>query len=56
MFDEDSMPCLCDQCGNWFDLSDGYGCDNCNIIFCPKCIGPYNEPKICETCKTHQDD
>jgi hypothetical protein len=33
------MPCLCD-CGNWFDLNDGYGSlkpNKRNMVVCPKC-------------------
>lgn len=30
------MPCLCD-CGNWFDLNDGYGAENENKIICEEC-------------------
>jgi hypothetical protein len=30
------MPCLCD-CGEWFDLNDGFADRNSNIIVCAKC-------------------
>lgn len=39
VFDEDDMPCRCD-CGNWFDLHDGYGSLDPykrNILVCQEC-------------------
>lgn len=35
-FDSDDMPCLCD-CGNWFDLHDGYGSKYSNKVICEEC-------------------
>lgn len=35
-FDEDSMPTPCD-CGNWFDLHDGYGSKHSNRVICEEC-------------------
>lgn len=29
-------PCLCD-CGQWFDLTDGYGKRNSNTVICAAC-------------------
>lgn len=38
-FDENSMPCPCQKCGEWFDLSDGVGSDKWypNTIICENC-------------------
>ena len=38
-FDEDSMPCPCQKCGEWFDLTDGYGSEKWypNTIICASC-------------------
>ena len=33
------MPCQCD-CGNWFDLNDGYPSKKNNKVICKEC---YNE-------------
>ena len=30
------MPCMCD-CGNWFDLNDGYSSQNSNKVVCKEC-------------------
>lgn len=30
------MPCMC-ECGNWFDLNDGYRKRNSNIVVCERC-------------------
>ena len=30
------MPCRCD-CGNWFDLNDGYSSLNSNKVICKEC-------------------
>jgi hypothetical protein len=39
--DTDAMdaPCPCVQCGNWFDLHDGYGSDKWHpgIVICATC-------------------
>ena len=29
-------PCMCD-CGNWFDLEDGYGSKNSSKVICREC-------------------
>lgn len=34
--EEMEMPCRCD-CGNWFDLNDGFGKKNSNIVICEEC-------------------
>lgn len=35
--EEMEMPCMCD-CGNWFDLNDGYTSKvKKNIVVCPDC-------------------
>jgi hypothetical protein len=31
-------PCMCD-CGQWFDLEDGYSDDQINKVVCKNCIG-----------------
>lgn len=38
-WDEDSMPCPCQKCGEWFDQPDGYGSEKWfpNIIICADC-------------------
>lgn len=36
IFDEDSMPVVCD-CGEWFDLSDGYPDRDSNKVICKTC-------------------
>lgn len=38
-FDEDSMPCPCQKCGEWFDQPDGYGSEKWfpNTIICQEC-------------------
>jgi hypothetical protein len=41
-------PCLCDQCGKWFDLERGNGCRGCKTVYCPKCV---KEPfALCRSC------
>lgn len=47
-------PCCCD-CGNWFDLQNGYGCENCNKVVCSeKCLIKANKLDrpilICDDC------
>jgi hypothetical protein len=34
--DEMEMPCLCD-CGNWFDLNDGYASLKSDKVVCREC-------------------
>jgi hypothetical protein len=51
IFNEDSMPCLCD-CGEWFDLNDGNPCSDCNKVLCKKCINEPFDP--CPTCKEQE--
>lgn len=38
-FDEDSMPVPCQNCGEWFDLNDGYGSELWfpNTVICHTC-------------------
>jgi hypothetical protein len=39
------MPCMCD-CGNWFDLNDGYNSRHSNKIICREC----KERENCKKC------
>ena len=41
-------PCQC-ECGELFDLKDGYDCDICHEIICPECYVKHNG--VCETCE-----
>jgi hypothetical protein len=50
------MPCMCDDCNEWFELTDGYSCDDCDVIFCPSCLPGYREPRVCDTCKCYRDE
>lgn len=36
MHEEMEMPCLCD-CGEWFDLNDGYPSTKRQVVICPEC-------------------
>ena len=47
------MPCQCD-CGQWFDLNDGYSCDNCHKVFCGDCYDHDNY--ICKSCLSYRND
>lgn len=33
-------PCVCDNCGDWFDLQDGNPQENevDSTIYCPRCV------------------
>lgn len=37
--EEMDMPCPCQHCGKWFDLTDGHGSEKWypNTVICPKC-------------------
>lgn len=43
--DEMEMPCPCSKCGEWFDLTDGFGSKKWfpNIVICEPC---YQDEKI----------
>ena len=45
-FDEDSCPCPCEYCGEWFDLYDGVPSQiKKNIVICPECGKAEDEAK-----------
>lgn len=51
-FNEDDMPCRCD-CGNWFDLNDGYStCDS--KVVCEECHD--NEQRLIREEEAKMDD
>jgi len=38
-FEEMEMPCPCNKCGEWFDLTDGFGSRKWfpNVVICEEC-------------------
>jgi hypothetical protein len=47
-FDSDDMPCLCD-CGNWFDLPDGYRSKYSSLVVCKECHDQEKEEEEFDT-------
>jgi hypothetical protein len=41
------MPVQCD-CGLWFDLHDGYPCEECSNVQCTKCLPGHG---LCTRCR-----